>query len=246
MPTDKYSDDHTLIVKGGTGTFTVDGDLVVTGALGSSGDTVVTGDLFTIDSNNIEFISGGDIRLDADNDVRILATDDIWLDSSDDIRILSDSDIFINASLGGSGTGGVSISAGSSGSNSIIIDDNLDSISITSGVSSVPTPTAGSIFMTASDDVIIYGGVGTANGQITLSASNGSAPYISLFENTNTLNINAGGIGITSTGNTTISGSSVTITQGTREKTISMPGSSFMILGSYDELEMQIIMPNLD
>ena len=155
MATDRYSDDHKIVVGGGSGTLTVESGLEVTGSLDVTGNLDVTGGL---DVNGNLTVPGGlgdmllspglgdiilspgfgDILLSSDNGIiEVLAAGGITISSSSsDISISAYDDLNLFAGEGGS-TGFIKISP-----------------------SGAPAPNYGSVYITLSesDDEITIGG----------------------------------------------------------------------------------------
>jgi hypothetical protein len=155
MATDRYSDDHKIVVGGGSGTLTVDAVLDINGGLDVAGNLDVTGGL---DVNGNLTVPGGlgdvllspglgdiilspgigDIFLSSDNGIiEVIAAGGVTISSSSsDISISAYDDLNLFAGEGGS-TGFIKISP-----------------------SGAPAPTYGSVYITLSesDDEIKIGG----------------------------------------------------------------------------------------
>lgn len=89
MATDRYSDDHKIVVGGGSGTLTVEADLAVTGEISFSGDLGITGDLNVTGDIN----SSGDLNFSGSGTSTIASTAGV-------IDINGDQGVFILSSSG--------------------------------------------------------------------------------------------------------------------------------------------------
>ena len=109
MATDRYSDDHKIVVGGGAGTLTVEADLNVTGDLAFSGYLDISGDLDV--TGNLTVSSSGDSNISSSaGNISILANLDVAISSSsDDITLTAYDDLNLYAGSGGS-TGVIRIS----------------------------------------------------------------------------------------------------------------------------------------
>lgn len=224
MSKDKYSDNHTIVVDGGSGTLNVNGNLNVSGSISSSGGS----------GGGLE-LSGYDLNLAADRNISITGGSTV-----------QNSGVVISAGAGFTDKG-----------SQIELSSQFNSVVVKAGVTtSVSIPTDG-ISIVAKDDINIYGGAGSVNGVVTLSANNGSSPKLELTESTNTAKITATNFDVLSTigsistssnsftvtsatvnvngvTSITLSAPTVTVTQNARTKTASIPGASFQILEKYD------------
>lgn len=109
MATDRYSDDHKIVVGGGAGTLTVESDLDVTGGLTFSGGLDISGNLDI--SGDLTFSGSGDSNISSSaGNISILANLDVAISSSsDDITLTAYDDLNLYAGSGGS-TGFIKIS----------------------------------------------------------------------------------------------------------------------------------------
>lgn len=109
MATDRYSDDYTIVVGGGSGTMTVDSDLEITGDLVLSGGMDISGDLGI--TGNLTVSGSGDSNISSSaGNISILANLDVAISSSlDDITLTAYDDLNLYAGSGGS-TGVIRIS----------------------------------------------------------------------------------------------------------------------------------------
>jgi len=111
MATDRYSDDHKIVVGGGAGTLTVEADLNVTGDLAFSGSLDISGDLGITGDLTVSGSGDSSISSSAGN-ISILANLDVAISSSsDDITLTAYDDLNLYAGSGGS-TGVIRISPG--------------------------------------------------------------------------------------------------------------------------------------
>ena len=109
MATDRYSDDYTIVVGGGSGTMTVDSDLEITGDLVLSGGMDISVDLGI--TGNLTVSGSGDSNISSSaGNISILANLDVAISSSsDDITLTAYDDLNLYAGSGGS-TGVIRIS----------------------------------------------------------------------------------------------------------------------------------------
>lgn len=109
MATDRYSDDYTIVVGGGSGTMTVDSDLEITGDLVLSGGMDISGDLGI--TGNLTVSGSGDSNISSSaGNISILANLDVAISSSsDDITLTAYDALNLYAGSGGS-TGIIRIS----------------------------------------------------------------------------------------------------------------------------------------
>lgn len=98
MATDRYSDDYTIVVSGGSGTMTIDSDLEITGGLSFAGSLAISGDLAVTGS-----ITGTDLNLSGSGTSNIISeAGSITITSSvGDIEIICQNTLGLYASLSG-------------------------------------------------------------------------------------------------------------------------------------------------
>jgi len=106
MATDRYSDDYTIVVGGGSGTMTVDSNLEITGGLLFTGNLAVPGNLSVTGS-----ITGTDLNLSGSGTSNIISSlGDIALTSSTgDVTVNCKDTLGLYASVGGT-AGAIEIS----------------------------------------------------------------------------------------------------------------------------------------
>jgi hypothetical protein len=135
MATDRYSDDHKIVVGGGSGTLTVEADLAVTGGISFSGDLAISG---SVSATDITVSGSADSSIESTaGKIDILASLDVTISSSSsDINLSAYDDLNLYAGSGSS-TGFIRLSP-----------------------AGAPAPSYSSVYMTLSvaDDEIVIGG----------------------------------------------------------------------------------------
>ena len=177
MTTDRYSDDHKIVVGGGSGTLTVDATLAVEDL--SISNISSEGDI------NIES-TGGDRNLTTDSGV--VSINDFQISGNGYLNHINyPFEIFWHSSYM---------------SNSWYFDKNTTFFFKEDATYYNLAVSANNLYFSSRDDVYIRGGIDAGDSTLWLSANNDSSPYIRLKKDTDTVDIVADTINITQTAKT--------------------------------------------
>lgn len=180
MATDRYSDDHKIVVSGGNGTLTIDA---------------------TLDAANIS--SANDINIESDNDINIESTDgdvnlttnnhDINLTTNNGVVSIDGMNIYRDSLLSHHIDYPVEIIWHSDhASNTWIFDQNTSFLFLNDSTYYNLSVSTNNLYLSSRDDVYIKAGIDAANSTLWLSANGNSTPYIEMLKDTDRINIYGG------------------------------------------------------